>query len=94
MAVSAPAAAPHAAIAWTLRLRVAVAGKPYARMGYRLMRFVVNRAGVPVATFRGTPTAAGKYSVPLVFPSAGSRRYVVVDPVMGEWDFPTLRVAA
>ena len=88
--IGAPPPTPHAGVAVDLRLRVAVAGKPYARKGYRPTVFVVNHAE-RCRSRRSTARPRRPEGSPcsLVFPSAGSWRYVVVDPVTGEWStFP------
>jgi len=88
-----PQVAPRAGVPWTLTVRVAVHGKPYAKAGYRPTLYLVDRTGTPVATFHGAATAPGKFLVRIVFPHSGTWRYVIPDPLNGEWSFSGLRVA-
>jgi hypothetical protein len=83
-----PAAAPRAHVGLTLTLRIFRAGRPYERAGYRPLLYLVDKTGSPVATFHGTLAAPGRFRVTVVFPHGGAWRYVVVDPVTGEWVFP------
>jgi hypothetical protein len=55
--------------------------------GYRPTLYAVDEAGTPIATFRGTAAAPGAFRVQVVFPHAGTWRYVIPDPLNGEWSF-------
>jgi hypothetical protein len=92
--VTKPSASPRAGVPWTLTVRVALRGQPYVKSGYRPTLYMVDKAGRPVATFHGTLAAPGKFSVRIVFPRPGTWRYVIPDPLNGEWSFAGLRVAA
>jgi hypothetical protein len=92
--VTRPSASPKAGVPWILTVRVALGGKPYVKPGYRPTLYVVDKASRPVATFHGTLAAPGKFSVRIVFPRPGTWRYVIPDPLNGEWSFAGLRVAA
>lgn len=87
------AAAPRAGVAWPLRIRVRLDGKPYARRGYRPLVGVLDARGGLVASFRGSAaTRPGEYVVRVVFPRPGRWRYSVADPIMGDWFFAPVRV--
>jgi hypothetical protein len=88
-----PSTAPRASVPWPLTVRVALGGKPYAKAGYRPALYLVDTSGRPVATFHGTPAAPGRFIVRVLFPHAGTWRYVVADPLNGEWSFRGLKVA-
>jgi hypothetical protein len=83
-----PAAAPRAHAALTLTLSISRAGRPYVRAGYRPLVYLVDETGNPVETFHGALTTPGRFRVIVVFPHGGAWRYVVADPVTGEWVFP------
>ena len=68
-------------------MRVALNGTPYTKPGYHPTLTVLDKSGIPVATFRGNAVAPGRYRVSVVFPRAGSWRYVIADPVTGDWYF-------
>jgi hypothetical protein len=92
--VTNPAAVPVVGNPWTLTVHVALRGKPYARTGYRPTLYLVNTNGSPIATFYGVRIRAGTFHVRVVFPHAGTWRYVIADPLNGEWSFSGLRVRA
>jgi len=85
--VSAPAAAPTANVAWAVTVHVRLRGKPFPKQAYRPTVYVLDRSGMPVATFHGTRVAPGLYRVGVVFSGPGRWRYVIPDPVNGEWRF-------
>jgi len=92
--VTRPSALPHAGVPWTLTVHVAVRGKPYAKVGYRPTLYLVNKARSPIASFHGTATALGAFRVRVVFPHSGTWRYVIPDPLNGEWSFAGQHVGA
>ncbi|CAB4695357.1 MAG: hypothetical protein F2663_04890 [Actinobacteria bacterium] len=83
---------PHAGVAWKLNVTVKVEGRLYARAGYRPKLSIVNASGVPIETFSGTPIGPGRFRVDVLFPRSGTWRYVVADPISGEWWFNAVRV--
>jgi hypothetical protein len=85
----------HAGAASAVTIRVWLRGKPYARPGWRPTLYLVRRgAFVPVARYRGVAAGPGTFRVEVVFPRAGAWKYVVPDPVNGEWSFAAPRVSA
>ena len=83
-----PASAPHAHVPWTLTVRTA-----HARAGYRPVLVILDRGGSFGGSFHGTRVASGVYRISIVFPHAGSWRYQISDPVLGDWSFVAPHVA-
>lgn len=95
VAVSTPAGAPRADVPYTITVHVSLRGKPYAKPGYRPTLYLIRKgAFVPVATSHGTAVGPGAYRVTIVFLRPGSWRYVIPDPLNGDWSFDAPRVAA
>jgi hypothetical protein len=90
--VAVPSAIPRANVPWPLTVHVALRGKPYPAGRYRPTLYLVDRTGSPVATFHGAPIGRGVFRVWVVFSRAGSWRYVIPDPVTGDWSFVAPRV--
>ena len=88
------AGSPHVGATSTVTVRVALRGQPYARPGWRPTLYLVRKgAYLPAATYRGALVAPGTFRVRVVFPRAGAWRYVIPDPVTGDWTFVAPRVA-
>ena len=83
-----PASAPHAHVPWTITVRTA-----HARRGYRPVLVILDRGGSFGGSFHGTRVASGVYRINIVFPHAGSWRYQISDPVLGDWSFVAPHVA-
>lgn len=93
--VSVPEGVPRGHVPWTVTVHVSLRGKPYAKHGYRPTLYLISKRGfVPVATFHGIAVGSGTFRVRVVFPRTGSWRYVIPDPLNGEWSFNAPRVAA
>ncbi len=90
--VISPSLHPHAGVAWPLKVTVKVWGKPYERLGYRPKLSIIDANGVPIETFSGTRVGPGTFRVDVLFPRSGKWRYVVADPIDGEWWFDAVRV--
>jgi len=91
----APAGTPRAGTVWSPRVEVTVAGRPYPRAGGYRPKLSIFRPlwGPTVATFTGRPTGRpGEYRLRVVFPRPGAWRYIIPDPVTGDWTF-RVRVA-
>jgi hypothetical protein len=87
------AGSPHAGAPSTVTVRVSLRGKPYAKAGWRPTLYLVRKgAYLPAATYRGASVAPGTFRVRVVFPRAGAWKYVIPDPVMGDWTFLAPRV--
>jgi hypothetical protein len=95
--LSSPPARLSAGTSWTARLTTWVSGRPRTRAGAHPLVTIKrgSASSMPVATFRarrlGRP---GRYVVAIVFPRAGSWRYVVTGAGPGEWVFGPVRVTA
>ena len=83
-----PASAPHAHVPWTITVRTA-----HARRGYRPVLVILDRGGSFGGSFHGTRVTSGVYRIRIVFPHAGSWRYQISDPVLGDWSFVAPHVA-
>jgi hypothetical protein len=89
------AGVPHAGAKSTVTVRVSLRGEPFARRGWRPTLFLVRKgAYLPAATYRGVAVAPGTFRVEVVFPRAGAWKYVIPDPVTGDWTFLAPRVAS
>jgi hypothetical protein len=95
VAVSAPASAPRTDVPYTITVHVSLRGKPYTKPGYRPTLYLIRKgAFIPAATSYGTAVGPGTFRVRIVFPRPGSWRYVIPDPLNGEWSFDAPRVTA
>ncbi len=83
-----PTSGPHTHASWTITVRTA-----HARPGYRPVLVILDRSGNVGGTFHGTRIGPGVYRVSIVFPHAGSWRYQISDPVLGDWSFVAPHVA-
>ncbi len=93
--VSVPAGVPRDHVPWTVTVHVSLRGKPYAKRGYRPTLYLISKGGfIPVAAFHGVAVGPGTFHVTIVFPRTGAWRYVIPDPLNGEWSFNAPRVAA
>jgi hypothetical protein len=90
--VISPSLHPHVGVAWPLKVTVKVSGKPYERFGYRPKLSIIDANGIPIETFSGTRVGPGTFRVNVLFPRTGKWRYVVADPIDGEWWFDAVRV--
>ena len=91
--VSTPSATtPRKGVPWTVTVHVSLRGKPYPKPGYRPTLYLISKR-IPVATFHGVAIGEGTFRVRIVFPRPGTWRYVIPDPVNGEWWFGSPRVA-
>jgi hypothetical protein len=85
----------HVGAASTVTIRVWFRGKPYAKPGWRPTLYLLRGSSLlPVETYRGVAAGQGTFRVRVVFPRPGAWKYVIPDPVTGEWVFLAPRVSA
>ncbi len=58
------------------------------------MLVILDRDGSLGGVFHGIRIAPGVYRITIVFPHAGSWRYQISDPVLGDWSFVAPHVTA